>query len=521
MAVQTQEVEATAGGQGNSNWPDDRGLRPSTDFTTVMIRLLMAWIVLVAVLSFITVQWLTAGNGGDLTTAQVWFYHAMMLPSALLLLIISTRVFVLHNWVKYLVTHSALVAMFEGVGFLVLGYGTQHHVSSLVAFGYWIIMPATLELFGVTALFVVDLAWVASTRALVPERRHVLSPRKAEITWAYVITGISVLTWVVLGIVAAANQVGISWSFWAGWQHESNSALMGNIITSHSHGMLPSFMAAIVLLAAEAFGYSKMTGVRAQAARAGVGVMLGGIALYSGIYAVSAMGTFVIPTWFPFGAGGANGLAMDDTFTGLMGVGALILAGAMLPELRGLFVRAASSAGHALRMVNPVRAGTYLTYLSAAAALYFYGYYIEFHETSFGFDASGRDVMKDQVFTRSHLLFAFGSLPIIAVFLLAVELTSTASARGLSVRKVMGLVTMAGMLITLTGMGIWVFAVPGHSANWGSGDAGEVIYAIGQGLIVIGAIVSLFAPRLTGAEDEEPAVSPAPGPRDAAHAVVQ
>jgi hypothetical protein len=503
MATQTHDVGTAAEpDERNGKWPEDRGPRHGLDFTTVMVRLLMAWIVLVAVLSFITVPWLSAGNGGDLTAAQVWFYHALMLPSALLFLILATRVFVLHAWVKYLVTHSALVAMFEGIGFLILGYGTQHHVSSLVDFGYWVIMPATLELFGVTALFVIDLAWIAATCALVPERRAVLSPRKAEMTWAFSLTGVSVLTWVVFGIVAAADQVGLSWNFWAQAQKEPYSALMGNVITAHSHGMLPSFMAAIVLLAAEAFGYSKMIGPRAQVARSGVGVMLGGIALYSGVYAVSALGTFVIPAWFPTGKGGANGIAMDDTFTGLMGVGALIVAGAMLPELKGLFVRATTGAGRALQKLNPLRAGVYLSYLSAAIALFIYGYYIEMHETTFGLGQSGPHMMNDQVFSRSHLLFAFGSLPIIAVFLLAVELTANSSARGLAIRQAMGTVIMSGMLVTLAGMGIWVFGVGGHSANWGAGDAGEVLYAIGQSLMVIGAIVSLFTPRLTDGDDE-------------------
>jgi len=31
MAVQTQEVEATAGGQGNSNWPDDPSVSRSSE----------------------------------------------------------------------------------------------------------------------------------------------------------------------------------------------------------------------------------------------------------------------------------------------------------------------------------------------------------------------------------------------------------------------------------------------------------------------------------------------------------
>jgi len=107
---------------------------------------------------------------------------------------------------------------------------------------------------------------------------------------------------------------------------------------------------------------------------------------------------------------------MDDTMTGLVGVGALVLAAAMLPELRGRFRRAA---GGVKARFNPVRAGVYLTYLMATAAMFLYGYFIEMNESKFGSNAlPAARAVGDQVFTRTHLLLVFGSLPIIAVFLL-------------------------------------------------------------------------------------------------------
>src|ERR1039458_8408131 len=218
----------------------------------------------------------TAGQAAQ--EGEVLLDHG--LPAAILLLILCTRVFVTHDWVRYLISHSGLVAIFEGVGFLILGYGTLHNVSSLTSFGFWIIMPCTIELFLVTVVFVVDLAYAA----FCPPPGESVSPQKAEIRWAMFFSGVSVLTWVVLGLAAAASEIGISWSFWAGWQHEPTSTLVGNIITSHSHGMLPSFMAVIVFLAAEAFGYSALVGIRKQLARVGAGIMLAGIALYSGVY---------------------------------------------------------------------------------------------------------------------------------------------------------------------------------------------------------------------------------------------
>jgi hypothetical protein len=465
-------------------------------YSSMMARVLAAWIVVVAVLSFVTVPWLKAGNNGDLTQSMTWFYHALMLPAALMFLILCTRVFVTHSWVRYLVSHSALVALFEGVGFLVLGYGTLHHVTSLTDFGFWIVMPCTIELFAVTFVFVVDLAYAAFR----PPQGERMSPRKAEIHWALFFSGVSVLTWVVLGIAAAASVVGISWSFWANWQHESSSALVGNIVTAHSHGMLPSFMAAIVFVAAEAFGYSRLVGIRKQIARLGVGIMLGGIALYSGVYAVSALGTFVIPAWFPSGKGGANGIAMDDTMTGLVGVGALILAAVMTPEIRGSFVKVA---GVARERFNPVRLAVYLTYLMAAVVMFLYGYYIEMNETKFGFAAlPAARAADDQIFTRAHMLLVFGSLPIIAVFLIAAELFGDPSGLGATLKRWMAGIVITGMVVSTVGMGVWVFATPGHASSWDVSSVGAIFYAVGQALILLGAFVELFTRRRV------PAVAP-------------
>ncbi len=465
------------------------GSRATGDFyrySSTMSRLLGAWIVVIGVLSFTTVPFLKAGNNGDFTTSMTWFYHALMLPAALLFLILCTRVFVTHDWVRYLVSHSALVALFEGAGFLVLGYGALHHVSSLTDFGFWIVMPCTIELFAVTLVFVADLAYAA----FVPPNGEKMPGQKAEIHWALFFSGVSVLTWVVLGIAAAASVVGISWSFWANWQHESTSTLFGNLVTSHSHGMLPSFMAGIVFLAAEAFGYSRLVGIRKQISRLAVGIMLGGIALYSGVYAVSALGTFAIPAWFPFGKGGANGLAMDDTMTGLVGLGALILAAAMSPEIWGSFHRVA---GAVKARFNPVRLAVYMTYVMASVAMFLYGYYIEMNETSFGFATMpAARAVDDQIFTRAHLLLVFGSLPVIAVFLIAAELLGDTSGARATVKHWMAGSVLLGMLVSTAGMGAWVFSTPGHETSWDVSSAGAILYMLGQGLILVGAIFELF-----------------------------
>ena len=117
MTDATYQVEVSdpkpIGAEGDGAFADARldGRVPGAkldQFSSLMARLLSVWIVLIAALSFLTVPWLKSANNGDLTQSMAWFYHALMLPAALLFLILCTRVFVTHTWVRYLVSHSAL-----------------------------------------------------------------------------------------------------------------------------------------------------------------------------------------------------------------------------------------------------------------------------------------------------------------------------------------------------------------------------------------------------------------------------
>ena len=175
---------------------------------------------------------------------------------------------------------------------------------------------------------------------------------------------------------------------------------------------------------------------------------------------------------------------MDDTMTGLVGVGALILAAVMLPEVRGSFRRAAVAVKERF---NPVRAGVYMTYLMATVAMFLYGYYIEMNESKFGFNAlPAAHAVGDQVFTRTHLLLVFCSLPIIAVFLLAAELLGDTSGIGAKLEAMDGGQRTDRDGRGHVGMGIWVFSTPSHTTSWDVGNGGAVLYIVGQALILLG-----------------------------------
>ena len=93
------------------------------------------------------------------------------------------------------------------------------------------------------------------------------------------------------------------------------------------------------------------------------------------------------------------------------------------------------------------------------------------------------------------MLFVFGSLPIIAVFLLAAELLGDSSKTGLNLKRWMSGSILSGMGIATVGMGVWVFSTPAHATTWSIANAGAVMYILGQALILVGAIVELFAMR--------------------------
>jgi hypothetical protein len=61
-----------------------------------------------------------------------------------------------------------------------------------------------------------------------------------------------------------------------------------------------------------------------------------------------------------------------------------------------------------------------------------------------------------------------------------------------------------GMVVTLIGMGTWVFSTAGNQANWAPGSIGQILYILGQALILVGAVIELFIPpSLAAAEDTD------------------
>mgnify|MGYP001772857158 CR=1 FL=1 len=182
-----------------------------------------------------------------------------------------------------------------------------------------------------------------------------------------------------------------------------------NVVTSHSHTMLPLIMAGIVALVGASYGYQEMKGSSKFLAAVGFLVMAYMMVAVTWLYIVAGVGNYVIPTLFASGPNGVNGLAMDDAMTGMIGWGALfVLIGLLLyMKMNG-------------RLSDP----TFLTILVAWILIYLVipgiGYYIEFHESFYGFATPGAAPgwMNDAVYIRWHQDFGFFLLPSIVVAML-------------------------------------------------------------------------------------------------------
>ena len=449
---------------------------------SLAVRGLLAWIVVVALIGFFAAPFLTPGQAGDFSSALVDFYHAIMIPVAALFLILCTFVFRVPAWVRRWVVQAGVVgAGLDAVGSLVRAYGDVYHSAGFGA-GAWIQFPGTLIMVSVALVFLVGLALTA---VRTPKHSAESSPLMA---WALFISGVSALIAVALGGIFAASEVGLSWAGWAHALHENTGGFLGNVVTSHSHDMLPAFMAGIVLLAAQAFGYTHLQGLRRRVAQWGIAILLIGVVLMTLAYVLSSLGTYNIPALWVSGPQGVNGIAEDDFLTGLVGWGSLILMVSLWSELRD---RARVAAATVRSRINPVRLAVFLTWICAMVAMIVYGYYIELHEVVFGGGAlPAPGAINDQIFTRAHLLYVFLSLPVLAVFLLAAELTADPVRRRLT--GWMAGVSIAGMLVSLVGLGWWTFATPGHAVSWALASGGHDVYVLGQALMLLAAVMQLF-----------------------------
>jgi len=248
------------------------------------------------------------------------------------------------------------------------------------------------------------------------------------------------------------------------------TVVLPNLLTSHSHEMLPAVMGGIVGLSALALNYYKLDGRIRSVANIGMLVSSFGIISMTVIYVISSLWTYSIPTLFSFGPGDVNGLAFDDSQTGIVGWGAIILGIAMF-YLKG--------DKDYLRLRNL----EIFTWIGAMISMIGIGYVIEFNESFYGFGSPGTPpsggpgYMYDLAFTDGHLILTFFILVIIASIFAIVALIRK---ENIKLGKALYYFIFAGIILGIEGLLVYTM-----TTYWQIEAVGVIIILLGVGWLII------------------------------------
>ncbi len=316
-------------------------------------------VVATLVLGFLLYLGYQAPAGGDLSSGAVDLYHLAMIPAATLLILFGSQAFS-------------------------TGYGLG---------------PEPMYLVGL----------------MFKRRGGADAPVREAARWATVVAVVAALLAVLYGVMALMAEFHFPFGWLARWNHESVSTLLGNLVTSHSHTMLPAVMGGTVALTAQIFAprRSQRAPWSSGVIDAGLWVAAAGMVAMAVVYLISGLGPYVIPTLWAHGTQGVEGLAMDDSLTGVVGFGSLIVAVGLLAHM------------FAEREASTLRLATIASWLSAIVGIGVYGYYIEFHENFFG--AAGAlpkapGTLNDAMFTEHHIVWGFFLMPIVAMMFAGLDL---------------------------------------------------------------------------------------------------
>ncbi|WP_449462464.1 hypothetical protein PQ610_00185 [Tardisphaera miroshnichenkoae] len=401
-----------------SVWLDDR-------FNAISLITYMLFVLLVS--AFFT-NWFPLG---DFSFGTVEWYHAVMIPFTLFLMIVAAAAVGLGSKVRAALNLSA----FPVIATTVLGIAFVGSPVGTVAEGVrdaWVMLLAVIF----------DLALL-----VFPFKER---ERFKQIFGAYVLLLLASVSATLAGLygllVAQGMFVGYSstpflQSYISGLGINATT-FEGDLVTSHSHEMLPAVMGGIVALTALLVHYERLDSGKRKLVNIGMLVSTFGVISMSYLYFISGLGTYSIPTIAPFGPGGMNGLALDDSQTGIVGWGALISLVGLWP-----FVKKSS-----------VRIASVLTWVFAMLALIGIGYYIEFNESYYGFGSpgvppnGGPGYAHDDAFMSGHLMYPFFFLPVLAAITIYLDWKLPDGSRA---RPMVYWLSLSGMVLGLIGLAVF------------------------------------------------------------------
>lgn len=409
---------------------------------------------------------------GDFTLPVVNYYHVIMIPLAMLLMVFVVEVFDLASWSRKIVNW----AVYPMLLFSILGLAFFNPAWAATADE---IFQAIRDVIVFVAAIVVIVAMI-----WMPFKNH---ERFKQIWGAYFFVLIAGISAAIAGAVGMMLEYGNLYGFSSIGFFNSyvNSVggldtFLGNAWTTHSHQMLPAIMGLIVGLTALIFKYDKASPRVRNIINIGMIVAIFGTLSMTYLYWISLFGTYVIPAIFVSGVGGMNGLALDDSQTGIVGIGAIIV-------IIGLLLMLRKRDGN--KLLSYAMLGTWV---GSMFALFGIGYTIEFNETYYGFGAAGTPpnggagYLNDMAFTNGHLLYAFFLLVVAAGVLMIIYWY-----RGnIKLRSPIAGIMIAGIIIGGEGLLIYVMLL-----QW-------IVEAIGLCLIVL-SIILVPISLATGSSNDE------------------
>lgn len=243
-----------------------------------------------------------------------------------------------------------------------------------------------------------------------------------------------------------------------------------DLIVAHSRAMMSGVMALLVSLAAQQFGGDRLGRAAHVALRAGLVMVLVGVAATTGIYVAMGLFGWQPPLVFQSG-GGANGLLLDQVVLGLtvmLGGGVTIIA---LAVGRGAH--------------HPLRIAAAWTWSLSFATVVLAGFAIELDETHFGAGALGAaGAASDAVFTWIHQDIGLFLFP-------ALVLVSVVAERYLAEREQERITwpLMVGTAITFIGAMLWVFVDPAlHGPGYAVCSVGLATLGVALLMTVLGGL---------------------------------
>ncbi len=408
---------------------------------------------------------------GDFTLYTVNYYHTIMIPLALILILVSASAFQSSNALRKIINYTTYpILLFSFLG-LILFYPPSAATIDAA-------MQAIRDV-----LMVFDAILLVILLLMFPFRSR---ERFRSVYGGYSLVLLASISATIAAIFGMILEYGNLYGFSAIGPFNSYvnsigglSTFLGNAWTLHSHQMLPAVMGGIVGLTAVVLGYNKLSGRPRGLVNIGLLISCFGVISMSYLYWISTMGTYVIPAVFVSGAGGANGLALDDSQTGLIGVGAII-------AIFGLVKAVESARGR--KLIQLTSLGTWITAMLAMVGV---GYVIEFNEVFYGFGdptSGAPGYLFDQAYTDGHLMLAFFFLVVLAGMLVATYYVNTGDSRYFRFSSYFGI---AGMVVGFEGLIVYVMTLA-----W-------VVEAIGIWLLFISMVLAA-APYFSKKEAVKP-----------------